>query len=62
MKTLKPSQIESETIGNAIDEITNNHSEFLNAVTQKTGWAIFDAAEAIATHIIMIDEDYVIED
>lgn len=61
MKTLKTNQIEATEIGEAIEEIEKNHNEFAQYVAQKNNWAIGDAIEVIATHIVINDEDYVEE-
>lgn len=61
MQTLKSSQIEATEIREAMKEIEENHGEFAQYVAQKNNWAIGDAIEAIATRIVMNDEDYVVE-
>ncbi len=58
--TLKANEIKSTDIRGAIKEIELKHSAFAAEVARKRGWAIGDAIEAIATHIIYNDTDYTI--
>jgi hypothetical protein len=58
MKILKSCQIESTEIAGAIKEIEEKHFKFAQYVAEKNNWAIGDAIEAIATIIVMNDEDY----
>lgn len=62
MNTLKSNQIKSEAIPEAIKEIEENYFEFAQAVAIKNEWAIGDAIEAIATHIVINDEDYIVDE
>jgi ClpP class serine protease len=61
MKTLKSNQIEATEIREAMKEIEEKHNEFAQYVAQKNNWAIGDAIEAIATYIVVNDDDYVAE-
>lgn len=59
---LKTNDIEATTIDGAAKEIEENHMSFVEQYMQKNNIAIGDALEAIATHIVMTDTDFIISD
>lgn len=54
-------EIKSETIEHAMEEITTDETLFEKAkiISESTNWGLADTIEAIATHIIINDTDYV---
>lgn len=50
------------TVEDAIYELCTEHIHLVEAVANIMGWGMGDAAEAIASHIVTTDMDFVIED
>lgn len=59
MIIIKASDIESDTVSEAIDELLEKYPGWCEAVADEFGGGIADAAEAIADHIISTGEDWV---
>ena len=59
MKVLKCRDIKAVDIEDVIAEIYKNHYDFAEYVANKHNWSIGDTIEAIATHIVYNDEDYI---
>jgi len=62
MIIIKKSEIKSEDIRGTIREIEQNKNLFSLAkkIADKKRRGVYDMIEAIATHIVMLDEDYII--
>lgn len=61
---IKASEIKSETISDAIEEIASDYGmrNRIEAISNCYNWSIGDTIEAVATYIVYNDEDYTMDE